>query len=88
MAQRIKAVGSRTEVFHGNAKHTAGGLKKEDLTKNKYGRIVSKKLQKHAKDYRNLGAYQRRKGSKGFFLQRKGMPMSELKTKTKSKSRK
>lgn len=42
----VKAVGSRAEVWHGNAKHTSGGLTKKDLMKNKYGRIVSKK--KHA----------------------------------------
>jgi len=42
----MKAVGSRAEVFHGNAKRTSGRLKKEDLMKNKAGRIVSK--QKHA----------------------------------------
>lgn len=40
------SVGSKSQVFHGNAKHTSGGLKKDDLMKNKRGRIVSKK--KHA----------------------------------------
>lgn len=42
----MKAVGSRAEVFHGNAKRTSGRLVKDDLMKNKAGRIVSK--QKHA----------------------------------------
>ena len=42
----IKAVGSKAEVFHGNAKHTSGGLKKGDLMKTKAGRIVSRR--KHA----------------------------------------
>ena len=42
----IKAVGSKAEVFHGNAKHTSGGLKKKDLMKTKAGRIVSRR--KHA----------------------------------------
>ena len=44
MAQtmKVKAVGSRAMVFHGTAKHTAGGLKKGDLMMRK-GRIVSKK---------------------------------------------
>ena len=40
------AVGSRAQVWHGNAAHTSGGLKKGDLMKNKEGRIVSKT--KHA----------------------------------------
>ena len=34
-------IGSRAEVFHGNAEMTAGGLEKKDL-KMKDGRIVSK----------------------------------------------
>jgi len=42
----MKTVGSRAEVFHGNAKRTSGRLVKDDLMKNKAGRIVSK--QKHA----------------------------------------
>ena len=36
-------VGSRAEVFHGTAKHTAGGLKKANLKQTKDGRIVSRK---------------------------------------------
>lgn len=39
----MKTVGSRAEVFHGNAKRTSGRLTKDDLMKNKAGRIVSKK---------------------------------------------
>jgi hypothetical protein len=49
MTDHIKAVGSRAEVFHGTAKHTSGGLKKKDLKKNKYGRIVSIKASERAK---------------------------------------
>ena len=41
----MKTVGSRAEVFHGNAKRTSGRLVKADLMKNKAGRIVS--IQKH-----------------------------------------
>lgn len=41
--RKIKAVGSKAEVYHGTAKHTPGGLYKKDLLKNKHGRIVSKK---------------------------------------------
>ena len=54
-----KTVGSRAEVWHGNAKHTAGGLKKKDLMKNKYGRIVSRKQHETAKK-----TYKKRFGDK------------------------
>jgi hypothetical protein len=36
-------VGSKAQVFHGTAKHTAGGLTRKDLIRNKHGRIVSRK---------------------------------------------
>ena len=39
----IKRIGSRAEVFHERATQTSGGLTKNDLIKNKIGRIVSKK---------------------------------------------
>ena len=39
----MKTVGSRAEVFHGNAKRTSGRLTKDDLMKNAAGRIVSRK---------------------------------------------
>ena len=45
MTDKIKAVGTKAEVFHGTAKHTSGNLHKKDLMKHK-GRIVSRK--KHA----------------------------------------
>jgi hypothetical protein len=38
-------VGSKAQVFHGTAKHTAGGLTQSDLVMNKHGRIVSRKQQ-------------------------------------------
>lgn len=45
--------GSRREVWNGKAAMTAGGLKKEDLIKNKRGRIVSvKKCQTMKKTYK------------------------------------
>ena len=49
----MKSVGSRAEVFHGNAKKTSGGLEKKHLKKNKQGNIVSKKAQKAAIDRYN-----------------------------------
>ncbi len=44
--RKVRAVGSKAQVWHGTADHTSGGLKKKDLMKTKKGRIVSKK--KHA----------------------------------------
>ena len=43
---KIITVGSKSQVWHGTAKHTSGGLTKKDLMKTRKGRIVSKK--KHA----------------------------------------
>ncbi len=40
-----KKIGTKSQVWHGSADHTPGGLKQHDLTKNKHGRIVSKKQQ-------------------------------------------
>lgn len=37
----MSGIGSRAEVFHGNAHHTSGGLTKGDLMQ-KDGRIISK----------------------------------------------
>jgi hypothetical protein len=42
----MMTTGSKSQVWHGTAKHTSGGLTKKDLMKTKKGRIVSKK--KHA----------------------------------------
>lgn len=46
MMSSVKTKGSKAEVWHGTALHTSGGLVKDDLMKNKGGRIVSRK--KHA----------------------------------------
>lgn len=43
MKPSVKLVGSRAEVFHGSAQRTTGRLTKDDLMKNKAGRIVSRK---------------------------------------------
>jgi hypothetical protein len=75
----MKTVGSRAEVFHGNAKHTSGGLTKSQLVKNKNGRIVSKKKSISAKKEQRLKkhGYFTVKGKFGF-----------VKKDTKKKSRK
>ena len=41
MPHKTLKVGSRRQVYNGSAEKTSGGLKKEDLIKNKHGRIVS-----------------------------------------------
>jgi hypothetical protein len=43
MPEFTVTVGSKAQVYHGTAKHTAGGLEKKDLVKNKHGRIVSRR---------------------------------------------
>ena len=42
-SKKTQRIGSRAKVFHGGAEMTTGGLRKEDLMKNKAGRIVSVK---------------------------------------------
>lgn len=42
----MQTIGTRAQVWHGNAKKTSGGLTKDKLMMNKHGRIVSRK--KHA----------------------------------------
>ena len=62
-------VGSRAEVFHGNAHHTSGGLTKKALRKNKHGRIVSVRVAAAAKRHNHLGkaGYKTKKGTFGSF---------------------
>jgi hypothetical protein len=43
MPNKTLKVGSRRMVFNGTAEKTCGGLRKNDLIKNKHGRIVSSK---------------------------------------------
>jgi hypothetical protein len=43
MPQQTLKKGSRRMVWNGSAEKTVGGLRKDDLMKNKYGRIVSLK---------------------------------------------
>jgi hypothetical protein len=73
MTDKIKAVGSKAEVWHQTAKHTSGGLKKGDLMKKK-GRIISRRKsaagKKAIKHLKALG-YIAKKGT--FKLFRKSM---------------
>ena len=61
-------VGSRAQVFHGNADNTTGGLEKKDLMKNKHGRIVSVRKHKTAKKEKRLekAGYFAKKGKFGY----------------------
>ena len=47
-------VGSRQEVWKGLKQKTSGGLTKNDLKKNKAGRIVSKRVSAKASQRSNL----------------------------------
>ena len=53
----MQRIGSRSQVMHGNAKMTGGGLKKKDLKYNKHGKIVSKKMSQIAKKYYSIGGH-------------------------------
>lgn len=79
MTKDIKAVGSRAEVMHGNAKHTSGGLTKKDLKYNKSGSIVSKKKSEKMK---KGGTWKKRFGKK------LAKPFTSKKTRKVKKTRK
>ena len=49
--------GSREQVFNGTSYKTEGSLRKYDLIKNKWGRIVSAKKHKTAKKEKRLEKY-------------------------------
>ena len=56
-------IGSRTQVFNGTAYKTEGGLLKDNLMMNRWGRIVSKK--KHA-----TASKEKRLEKNGYFAQK------------------
>lgn len=68
-----KTFGSKAQVWHGTAKKTTGGLTKNNLMKNKHGRIVSRRKhtmgKKSIKYLRKMG-YVAKKGK--FTLFHKG----------------
>jgi hypothetical protein len=66
MPSKTSKRGSRRQVWNGKAEMTAGGLKKDDLTKNQRGRIVSvKKCQTMKKTYK--GSDDEEEQPKGFW---------------------
>ena len=54
-------VGTKTQVYRGSRDRTPGNLKRADLTKNKFGKVVSRKASSLAKKKSNLGSYLSRK---------------------------
>ena len=62
----IKTFGTKLEVYRSKAKKTRGGLTKNDLMKNKRGRIVSKK--QHAA---GIKRYQQNKAKLRTFAKKK-----------------
>ena len=53
-----QAVGSKIQVWRGEARHTSGGLTKADLMINKRGKVVSRaKHEAGVRNKGNLGAY-------------------------------
>lgn len=85
MTQKIKAVGSKAEVWHSTAKHTSGGLYKKDLMKHK-GHIISRRKhtagKKAIKHLRALG-YIAKKGT--FKLFSKSMAKKHSKRHTRKR---
>jgi len=76
---KVPAVGSKVQVWNGNAKHTSGGLTRKDLMRHK-GRIVSRRKHVAGKKaimrLRKLG-YVARKGTFKLFRKKHGGGDSE-----------
>ncbi len=54
----------RIRVWKGELKKTSGGLTRDDLVKNRKGKIVSRKKSRQASEFNNLGEWLRDKGDK------------------------
>jgi outer membrane biosynthesis protein TonB len=81
----------RIEVWRGQREKTSGGLTRDQLTKNKRGKIVSKKKSNQASNENNLGAWLRDKGTKiaqKEMLRKKGEPPADAPKKAAAKPRK
>jgi hypothetical protein len=50
-------IGTRLEVWRRKKTHTAGGLTRKDLKKNKNGKLVSKKVSAQQSRRSNLGSH-------------------------------
>ena len=70
----VATVGSRSQVMHGTAHRTSGGLCKNDLMYNKNGRIVSRKASragKKALSHLVKAGYKAKKGTFKLFRSRR-----------------
>ena len=72
----------RLAVWNGEKEKTSGGLRKADLTKNRHGRIVSKRKSEVARKLNNLGNFLAGKGKK---QEAKPEPIKKPKAKPKAK---
>merc|ERR1712216_350683 len=67
--KRVSKVGTgrmaKVMVFRGTKARTVGGLKKDNLTKNKYGRVVSKKRSAKGKKSGWMAACQKARKAMG-----------------------
>lgn len=71
----MPVIGTKSQVYHGTADHTSGGLKKKDLRKTSDGRIVSKMQRLHgrANPWANaVGIARKELGITGFEPVKKG----------------
>ena len=71
----MKRVGTRDEVFNGNALQTRGGIQKNGLMLNKYNKIVSKRrhllgVSQGARQLKNYRASKPSKSSEHFFYKK------------------
>ena len=71
----------RIRVWKGELKKTTGGLTRDDLVKNKRGKLVSRRKSKQAAEQNNLGDWLRNKGDK--FVEEPKKPNKPKKTKAK-----
>jgi hypothetical protein len=76
--KRVPTVGRKAQVLRGTRKRTSGGLKSQDLMKNKRGKVVSRK--QHAIGQKNkwLAATMKARkalGIRGFVPIKKGTPL-------------
>ena len=68
-AKKVSKIGKKWQVFKGTRVKSVGGLTKADLTKNKHGKVVSKKMSLRGKKHKWIAAVQAARkslGIKGF----------------------
>jgi len=81
-----KGRGAKAKVFRGKKEKTVGGLFAADLMRNKWGKVVSKKMSAKAKNnswFNSLGAARKTLGITGFVLVNRGPEGQALYAKSK-----